>query len=72
MRGFGFSEAEARAFLSREVERTASSTSFYWESEDVEEALEIVLDAVAKLIAENNRRFSRDLEQEFRRSRLST
>jgi 20S proteasome alpha/beta subunit len=67
MTEFGYNERQARAFLDRELEKTASSTSFYWESEDVEEALELIVDAVAKLIAENNKRFKRDWEQELRR-----
>lgn len=67
---FGFSEHQARALLTRELGKAASSTSFYWESEDVEEALDLVVDVVAKLIAENNKKFKRDWEQELRRLRL--
>lgn len=64
---FGFSEREARELVARELEKTASSTSFYWESEDVEEALDLVVEAVSKLIAANNEKFQRDMEQEMRR-----
>jgi hypothetical protein len=66
MAEFGFSEREAREFVVRELEKTASSTSFYWESDDVEEALDLVVEAVSKLIAANNIKFKRDMEQEFR------
>jgi hypothetical protein len=67
MAEFGFSEKQARDFLTRELEKAASSTSFYWESEDVEEALELIVDAVARLIAENNKRYKRDFELELGR-----
>lgn len=69
MTEFGFSEKESRDFLTRELEKTAASTSFYWESEDVEEALELIVDAVAKLIAANNEKYKRDVEAEVRRQR---
>jgi hypothetical protein len=67
---FGFSEKQAREFLTRELEKTASSTSFYWESEDVEDALELIVDAVARLIAENNKRYKRDFDSELRRQTM--
>jgi hypothetical protein len=67
---FGFSEKQAREFLSRELERTAASTSFYWESDDTEEALDLIVDAVAKLLAANNKQYKRDYESELRRQGL--
>lgn len=54
MANYGFSAKEARAFLERELNRTASSTSFYWESDELEDLLDLVVDAVAKLIEANN------------------
>ena len=66
MAEFGFSEHEARHFLSRELGKAAASTSFYWESEEVEELLDLVVDAVARLIAENNKKFRQDWERDSR------
>ena len=63
----GLSEHEARAFLEGELERTAASTSFYWESEEIEEAMDLLIDAVARLVAHNNAVYERDVESEVRR-----
>ena len=49
----------------------AASTSFYWESEDVEEAIDMLVDAVSKLLDANNKRFKQDWEREMRRAMLS-
>jgi hypothetical protein len=68
---YGFSDQQARDFLSREIDKAAASSSFYWESEDVEEAVELLVNAVAKMIAENNKRLIADLEREAKRQALS-
>jgi hypothetical protein len=68
VRDLGLTESEAREFLSRELEQAAASTSFYWESDDVEEAMDLIIEAVAKLIVANNKKIRRDLEQELRRA----
>lgn len=60
MADYGFTEAEARRFLEAELRRHAASTSFYWESEETEEVLDLFTEAVAKLIAANNVRMARD------------
>ncbi len=57
---YGFTEAEARAFLEKELRRQAASTSFYWESEEAEEVLDLLTEVVAKLIAVNNAKMARD------------
>jgi hypothetical protein len=64
------SEREARDFLERELGRAAASTSFYWESEELEEVLDLVVDAVAKLIVANNAKVATDAEHEARRAEL--
>jgi hypothetical protein len=61
MADYGFTEAEARAFLEKELRRRAASTSFYWESEEAEEVLDLLTEVVAKLIAANNAKMARDL-----------
>jgi hypothetical protein len=63
MASYGFSEGEARRFLAKEIRDQAASTSFYWESEETEELLDIVVDAVVKLIVANNEKISRDWAQ---------
>jgi hypothetical protein len=60
MADYGFTEAEAHRFLEAELRRHAASTSFYWESEETEEVLDLLTEAVAKLIAANNARMARD------------
>lgn len=65
----GMSESEARQFLEKELGRQESATSFYWESEETEEALDLVVDAMAKLIAVNNRRIVQDFERAERMHR---
>jgi hypothetical protein len=61
----GMSESEARAFLWREIKRS-DALRFYWESEEVEEAVEILVSAIAKLIEANNKKHDRDVEQSLR------
>jgi len=60
MADYGFSEDEARAFLEKELRSHASSTSFYWESEETEEVLDLLTEVMAKLIAANNERLAHD------------
>lgn len=65
----GMSEKEARQFLEQELGRQESSTSFYWESEETEEALDLVVSAVARLVEANNRRIVQDLKRQERMAR---
>jgi hypothetical protein len=65
---YGFSESEARAFLRKEIAQAAASTSFYWESDELEDVLDLVIDAVAKLLSANNARLERDLGSALSRS----
>jgi hypothetical protein len=65
MADYGFTEAEARRFLETELRGHAASTSFYWESEETEEVLDLLTEVVAKLIAANNQKVTRDWEQEM-------
>ncbi len=60
MSGYGFTEQETRRFLEKEVRRQAASTSFYWESEETEEVLDLLVAAVSKLIDANNAKMARD------------
>jgi hypothetical protein len=60
MADYGFMEAEARRFLEAELRRHAASTSFYWESEETEEVLDLLTEVIAKLIAANNEKIARD------------
>ncbi len=55
MADYGFTEDEARAFLEKELRRHAASTSFYWESEETEEVLDLLTEVVAKLISAKQR-----------------
>lgn len=64
MSEYGFSEKDARRFLERELGQNEASTSFYWESEEVEELMELIVDAVAKTIAANNQRLVADWSRE--------
>lgn len=63
MNGYGMSEREVREFLEKELGRTEASTSFYWENEETEEAMDLMVDAVAKVMSANNERFKRDWER---------
>ncbi len=60
MADYGFTEAEARRFLEAELRRYAASTSFYWESEETQEVLDLLTEVMAKLIAANNVKVARD------------
>jgi hypothetical protein len=57
------SETQIRDFLQRELLQSASTSSFYWESEELEDAVEMVIDAVARLVVSNNAKLSRDIKQ---------
>jgi hypothetical protein len=63
MNDYGMSEREVREFLEKELGRSEASTSFYWENEETEEVMDLLVDAVAKVIAANNERFKRDWER---------
>jgi hypothetical protein len=60
MRDYGFSENEARRFLEKELRRHAASTSFYWESEESEEVVDLLVEVFAKLVEANNKKMARD------------
>jgi hypothetical protein len=62
MNDYGMSEKQVREFLDKELGRSAASTSFYWENEETEEVMDLLVDAVAKAIAANNKRFKQDWE----------
>jgi hypothetical protein len=55
-----FSEDEARRFLEKELRRRAASTSFYWESEETEEVVDLLVDVMARLVEANNAKMARD------------
>jgi Asp-tRNA(Asn)/Glu-tRNA(Gln) amidotransferase B subunit len=57
----GLSEQEARDLIERELERRAASTSFHWETEELDEVLDILTDVIARVIAANNAAISREL-----------
>lgn len=60
MRGYGLSEKEIREVLERELGKNEASTSFYWESDELDEVLDLVMDAVSKAIAANNNKIAQD------------
>jgi hypothetical protein len=60
MADYGFTEAEARRFLEAELRRHAASTSFYWESEETQEVLDLLTEVMAKPIAASNAKIARD------------
>jgi hypothetical protein len=65
MANFGFDEAAARRFIERELEKAAPSTSFYWESEELEDLLDLMADVIVKLIEANNKKVTSDWEREM-------
>lgn len=65
----GMTEQQAREFLLHEVAKQESST-FYWENDEVEEVLDLIIDAVAKLIAANNAKLDADRDSEYFRAGL--
>jgi hypothetical protein len=60
MQGYDFSENEARRFLEKELRQRAASTSFYWESEETEEVVDLLVDVMARLVEANNAKMARD------------
>jgi hypothetical protein len=60
MAGYGFTEDEARRFLEKELRRQAASTSFYWESEETEEVVDLLVGLMARLVEANNAKMARD------------
>jgi hypothetical protein len=60
MAKFGFTELEARRFVERELEKAAPSTSFYWESEELEDLLDLLADVMVKLLEANNKKLTDD------------
>ena len=59
--GYGMSEEELRGALARELDKAAGTTSFYWENDELEEVLDLVVESVAKVIAQNNAAFAADM-----------
>lgn len=59
---YGWSESEARQFIDREVARAASTSSFYWESEEVDEVVDLLASVFAKAIAKNNAALTEDIK----------
>jgi hypothetical protein len=43
--------------------QSASTSSFYWESEELEDAVEMIIEAVVRLIVSNNAKVTRDIKQ---------
>jgi hypothetical protein len=64
----GLTEAEARRLIERELEKAAPSTSFYWESDELEDLLDLMVDVMAKLIEANNAKVTRDWENEVKKA----
>lgn len=67
MATYGYSEDEARRFLERELRQVAASTSFYWESEETEELLDLLVGVISKLLAANNKKVAEDMQREWQR-----
>jgi hypothetical protein len=63
----GLSAVAARRLIEAELEKAAPSTSFYWESDEVEDLLDLVVDVLAKIIEANNKQITRDWKEEMRR-----
>jgi len=67
----GFTQEEVREFLERELGKSEATSSFYWESEELEEAIDLITDAVAKAIAANNAKVEQERAQRDRMSMIS-
>jgi hypothetical protein len=67
MRSLGLSEAAARRFIETELEKAAPSTSFYWESDELEDLLDLLVGVFAKLVEANNAKLTRDWEDQLRK-----
>jgi hypothetical protein len=61
----GMKEESARAFLEAELQKRVSTSSFYFENEETEDLLELVLDLMAALIDENSRETQRSLARQL-------
>jgi hypothetical protein len=66
MRDLGMPEHELREFLEKEIERNAASTTFHWENDETEEAMELLVDAFVKVLVANNKRIEQDWQRSFR------
>lgn len=62
-RQYGMSETQVRDFLEQELFQSESTSSFYWESEELEDAVEMIVEAVTRLIVANNAKITRDVKQ---------
>ncbi len=62
-RKYGLSETQIRDYLQRELFQSSSTSSFYWESEELEDAVEMVIEAIVSLIVANNRQLTQDIKQ---------
>lgn len=51
---YGWSESDAKRFIEREIARAASTSSFYWESDELDEVVDLLTSVFAKAIAKNN------------------
>ena len=69
MDAHGMTERQAREFLERQLGKHESTTQFYWESDEIEQALDLLVDALAKLIAANNAKIAADTHSEWLRNR---
>jgi Cdc6-like AAA superfamily ATPase len=58
----GLSEFEARNFLENQLS-AMESTTFYWESEEAEDLVRLIVDLMARLIEENNKAIQDDLSR---------
>jgi 3-polyprenyl-4-hydroxybenzoate decarboxylase len=67
MREMGLSASLARRLIETELEKAAPSTSFYWESDEVEDLLDLLVDVMANLIEANNKKITRDWQDELNR-----
>lgn len=66
----GFSAEAARAFVQAHLEKSAAHTQFFWESAELEEAVDLLVDAMAQLVAANNRKVADDMNRAFRTASL--
>lgn len=64
---YGMTEEAIRRFLERELGRGAATSSFYWESDEPEELLDLLVDALARLLAANNRALSESMKSSILR-----
>jgi hypothetical protein len=66
----GMSEEQIRAYLEREIGAKASTSTFYWDSEELEEAVDMLVDAISKVVAANNAAILSGLKREAQQARL--